>query len=121
VIGPDDVAFNSKGEFYWTSILTGEVSGFNIEGNKIISGNPGIGVNPITFSDDDRLFVAQCFYDNGIFELDPSGATEPRIILDGIRRIFVDSMEWIGVPMEGFMDQGGLIMRLLALMWIPGN
>ena len=68
VIGPDDVAFNSKGEFYWTSILTGEVAGFNVQGNKIISGNPGIGVNPITFSDDDRLFVAQCFYDNGIFE-----------------------------------------------------
>ena len=72
VIGPDDVAFNSKGEFYWTSILTGEVAGFNQDGKKIIAGNPGIGVNPITFSDDDRLFVAQCFYDNGIFELDLS-------------------------------------------------
>ena len=32
VIGPDDVAFNSKGEFFWTSILTGEVAGFNTNG-----------------------------------------------------------------------------------------
>ena len=42
VIGPDDVAFNSKGEFYWTSILTGEVAGFDKNGNKIIAGNPGV-------------------------------------------------------------------------------
>ena len=95
VIGPDDVAFNSKGEFYWTSILTGEVAGFNIEGNKIISGNPGIGVNPITFSDDDRLFVAQCFYDNGIFELDPSGANEPRVILEKLGDFCgLNGMDW---------------------------
>jgi WD40 repeat protein len=95
VIGPDDVAFNSKGEFYWTSILTGEVAGFNSEGNKVISGNPGIGVNPITFSDDDRLFVAQCFYDNGIFELDPSGATEPRVILEELGEFCgLNGMDW---------------------------
>ena len=95
VIGPDDVAFNSKGEFYWTSILTGEVAGFTIEGNKIISGNPGIGVNPITFSDDDRLFVAQCFYDNGIFELDPSGANEPRVILEKLGDFCgLNGMDW---------------------------
>ncbi|MDA9660846.1 hypothetical protein N9T78_00990 [Gammaproteobacteria bacterium] len=95
VIGPDDVAFNSKGEFYWTSILTGEVAGFNQEGEKIIAGNPGIGVNPITFSDDDRLFVAQCFYDNGIFELDPSGVSEPRVILEGLGEFCgLNGMDW---------------------------
>ena len=95
VIGPDDVAFNSKGEFYWTSILTGEVAGFNQDGEKIIAGNPGIGVNPITFSDDDRLFVAQCFYDNGIFELDPSGNTQPRIILEELGEFCgLNGMDW---------------------------
>ena len=95
VIGPDDVAFNSKGEFYWTSILTGEVAGFNQDGEKIIAGNPGIGVNPITFSDDDRLFVAQCFYDNGIFELDPSGNTQPRIILEQLGEFCgLNGMDW---------------------------
>jgi len=59
VFGPDDVAFNDKGEFYWTTILTGEVAGFNLQGEKIIAANLGPGVNPITFSDDGRLFVAQ--------------------------------------------------------------
>ena len=95
VIGPDDVAFNSKGEFYWTSILTGEVAGFNTNGQKIIAGNPGIGVNPITFSNDDRLFVAQCFYDNGLFELDPKGITDPRLILDDIGEFCgLNGMDW---------------------------
>jgi len=95
VIGPDDVAFNSKGEFYWTSILTGEVAGFDKNGNKIIAGNPGIGVNPITFSDNDRLFVAQCFYDNGLFELDPKGTLEPRLILDNIGEFCgLNGMDW---------------------------
>lgn len=95
VIGPDDVAFNSKGEFYWTSILTGEVAGFDINGNKIISGNPGVGVNPITFSDDDRLFVAQCFFDNGLFEMDPSGNIEPRVIFEEIGDFCgLNGMDW---------------------------
>lgn len=95
VIGPDDVAFNSKGDFYWTSILTGEVAGFIDGETKVIAGNPGIGVNPITFSDDDRLFVAQCFYDNGLFELDPNGKTEPRLILDKIGEFCgLNGMDW---------------------------
>ena len=67
----------------------------NINGNKIISGNPGVGVNPITFSDDDRLFVAQCFFDNGLFEMDPSGNTEPRIIFEEIGDFCgLNGMDW---------------------------
>ena len=95
VIGPDDVAFNSKGEFFWTSILTGEVAGFNTEGEKVIAGNPGPGVNPITFSDDDRLFVAQCFFDNGLFELDSNGINEPRTIYSEIGEFCgLNGMDW---------------------------
>ena len=95
VIGPDDIAFNSKGEFYWTSILTGEVAGFDLEGNKVVAGNPGIGVNPITFSDDDRLFVAQCFFDNGLFEMDPSGENEPRVIFEEVDEFCgLNGMDW---------------------------
>ena len=95
VIGPDDIAFNSKGEFYWTSILTGEVAGFDLNGNKVIAGNPGPGVNPITFSDDDRLFVAQCFFDNGVFELDPSGTNPPRTIFNELGQFCgLNGMDW---------------------------
>ena len=94
VIGPDDIDFNSKGEFYWTSILTGEVAGFDLEGNKIIAGNR-TGSNPITFSDDDRLFVAQCFFDNGVFELDPKGLNPPRVIFEELDDYCgLNGMDW---------------------------
>ena len=33
--------------------------------------SPGPGVNPITFSDDGRLFVSQCALGDHLFELDP--------------------------------------------------
>ena len=82
VIGPDDVAFASDGSFYWTSILTGEVAGFNAAGNKVIAAQLPPGPNPITFSDDDRLFISQCFLGFNVYELDPAGVEEPRLITD---------------------------------------
>lgn len=84
VFGPDDVAFASDGSFYWTSILTGEVAGFNPEGEKIIAAQLSPGSNPITFSNDDRLFVSQCFLGTGLFELDPKGVEPPRSIADDL-------------------------------------
>jgi sugar lactone lactonase YvrE len=82
VIGPDDVAFSSDGAWYWTSIMTGEVAGFNVAGDKVIAANLTAGVNPITFSDDDRLFVAQCFFGVNLYEVDPAGAKPARLISD---------------------------------------
>jgi sugar lactone lactonase YvrE len=73
VSGPDDIDFAPDGSFYWTSILTGEVAGLTPNGERIQAANLGAGVNPITFSDDGRLFVAQCFFGTGLFEVDPKG------------------------------------------------
>ena len=84
VFGPDDVAFNKNGDFYWTSILTGEVAGFSRDGIRVVAANLGPGVNPITFSDDGRLFVAQCFFGDGLYEVDPLGEKEPRSIRDDL-------------------------------------
>lgn len=82
VDGPDDVAFNAAGDFYWTSILTGEVAGLTAAGERITAATLTPGVNPITFSDDGRLFVAQCFFDDKLFEVDPAGIEAPRLISD---------------------------------------
>lgn len=84
VIGPDDVAFASDGSFYWTSILTGEVAGFNSAGEKVVAAQLPPGPNPITFSDDDRLFVSQCFLGTNVYELDPTGAAAARLIADDL-------------------------------------
>jgi|TARA_B100000315_G_scaffold257429_1_gene306328 sugar lactone lactonase YvrE len=82
VDGPDDVAFAPDGAFYWTSIMTGEVAGFTADGSLVTAANLTPGVNPITFSDDGRLFVSQCFFDDKLYELDPAGVEEPRLISD---------------------------------------
>ena len=84
VIGPDDVDFASDGSWYWTSIMTGEVAGFNKEGKKIIAAQLTPGVNPITFSNNNRLFVSQCFFGSNLYEVDPLGITEPRLISNSL-------------------------------------
>lgn len=84
VIGPDDVAFAADGSYYWTSILTGEVAGFDPSGNKVIAAQLPPGPNPITFSDDGRLFVSQCFLGTNVYELDPNGVEAPRLIADDL-------------------------------------
>lgn len=82
VIGPDDIDFGPDGSWYWTSIMTGEVAGFDPEGKKIVAAQLSAGVNPITFSDDGRLFVSQCFFGTHLFEVDPKGLKEARTISD---------------------------------------
>jgi len=84
VIGPDDVAFASDGAFFWTSILTGQVAGYNAEGEYVVAAQLSPGSNPITFSDDDRLFVSQCFLGTNLYEVDPTGVEPARLIADDL-------------------------------------
>jgi sugar lactone lactonase YvrE len=82
VKGPDDLAFGPDGSLYWTDILYGEVGRLAPDGVKTVVADLSPGVNPITFSDDGRLFVSQCFFDDKLYEVDPTGAREPRLITD---------------------------------------
>ncbi len=82
VNGPDDLAFGPDGSVYWTDIAVGEVGRRTPDGVTSIVGAPGPGANPITFSDGGRLFVSQCFLGDHLFEIDPNGVTEPRLIHD---------------------------------------
>ncbi len=84
VNGPDDVAFAPDGAFYWTAILTGEVAGYTADGRLVRAAQLTPGVNPLTFSDDGRLFVAQCFFDDKLYEVDPAGERPPRLIADDL-------------------------------------
>lgn len=82
VNGPDDLTFGPDGSMYWTDIAGGEVGKRTPDGTTTIVGAPGPGANPITFSDDGRLFVSQCFLGTHLFEIDPDGVEEPRLIND---------------------------------------
>ncbi len=82
VIGPDDVDFFADGSWFWTSIMTGQVAGFDADGKLIEAAQLTPGVNPITFSNDGRLFVSQCFFGTNLYEVDPLGKSEARLISD---------------------------------------
>lgn len=80
VAGPDDLIFAPDGSMYWTDILSGEVGRMTQDGivkKQFVAPF----VNPISMSDDGRLFVAQAFVDDGLFELDPELEAAPVKIL----------------------------------------
>jgi streptogramin lyase len=80
VQAPDDVAFGPDGSLYWTDLLTGEVGRRTADGS-VTKQLVGPGVNPIAFSADGRLFVAQAFFGNGLYELDPELVAAPTVVI----------------------------------------
>ncbi len=108
---PDDLAFGPDGSVYWTDISNGEVAMRTPDGETRVIAAPGAGVNPITFSDDGRLFVSQCFMDTRLFELDPTGEAAPRLIRDDLGP---------GCGLNG-MDWGSADGKLYGPRWFRGE
>ncbi len=76
VNGPDDVFIADDGTVYWTDLLAGNVGMISPDGTTTTQ-LVGPGVNPITMSDDGRLFVARVFLGDGLYELDPMLVSDP--------------------------------------------
>ena len=83
VEGPDDLIFGPDGSLYWTSFLTGEVGRLGLDGN-VQTQFVKPGVNPITFSEDGRLFVALDFIGDALYELDPELEAPPRLLMESL-------------------------------------
>lgn len=99
VLAPDDLAFAPDGSAYFASLLTGKVGRLTPDGEVDYVAELTIGVNPITFADDGRLFVAQCFMDDKLYEVDPAGTTAPRLISDQLGpHCGLNGMEWCRRP-----------------------
>jgi sugar lactone lactonase YvrE len=81
VTSPDDITFGPDGSLYWTNLMTGEVGRLAPDGTAT-SQKVGLGVNPITFSDDGRLFVALDFFGDAFYELDPALVAPPRLLAE---------------------------------------
>jgi sugar lactone lactonase YvrE len=80
VDSPDDVVFSPDGKaLYWTDILTGFVG--RLKDGVVKKQFVAPGVNPIRFSEDERLFTALDFLGDGLYELDPELDLPPRLII----------------------------------------
>lgn len=80
VDAPDDVAVGPDASIYWTDIQAGEV-GRRTPAGEVTKQQVGLGVNPIAFSPDGRLFVAQAFFGDALMELDPELVGPPRVVI----------------------------------------
>ena len=89
--GPDDLTFGPDHSLYWTDIITGEVGRRTPDG-EITKQFIAPGVNPITFSDDGRLFVALDFLGDALYEVDPELRTPPRLVVENIG--WLNAMDW---------------------------
>lgn len=81
----DDITADDKGNLYITGTtpLVGEVYRLSQNGMKTIIAKGlkapnGIQYNPRT----GRLFITECFQGNRVFEIDPAGIKEPRLMID---------------------------------------
>ncbi len=83
VNGPDDVFITDDGTIYWTEILTGNVGMLKPDGT-FTRQFVGPGVNPITMSDDGRLFVNRLFLGTGLYELDPELVDDPVVLNENL-------------------------------------
>lgn len=81
VLDPDDLTFGPDGSLYWTDTMHNEV-GRQAPDGTVTKQFVAAGVNPITFSADGRLFVAQAFAGDGLWELDPHLQQPPREFID---------------------------------------
>ena len=98
VVFPDDLTFDAFGTLYWTDVGIGAVFG-RLPGGPtfpVALGFPS--ANPITISDDGRLFFAQCFETglagNGVFEADPFGSLATSAIRTGDLGCASNGMDW---------------------------
>lgn len=82
IIGPDDLAFDDRGNLFITEFTENRVSLREPGGATRVLAGDVFGANPVTFHDG-RLIAGECRHGARIMELDRHGGA-PRVILDDI-------------------------------------
>ncbi len=87
VVGPndglaDDMEFGPDGALYYTSIIQGAVRRRDADGTVTTVAEGKAGFNSIAFNAEGRLFSAEVFLGDALYEIDPAGKKPPRMILD---------------------------------------
>ena len=92
VTGPDDVTVAPDGTLYWTNYTSGEVC--RRADHATTCQFVGAFINPITISDDGRLFVATAFpiFSDALYEIDPDLVQAPERIFNHAGML--NGMDW---------------------------
>ena len=80
----DDITSDDKGNFYSTGTtpIVGEVYRLDKNGVKMVIAKGLLAPNGIQYNKrTGRLFTSECFQANRVFELDPTGVKEPRLLV----------------------------------------
>lgn len=81
----DDFFFTPSGQIFYTALLSGEVRTFDPQtGNFATIASDIPAVDPIVENQSGRIFVGQSLslLNTGLYEIDPTGLTPPRLILN---------------------------------------
>ncbi len=92
VTGPDDVAVAPDGTIYWTNYSSGEAC--RRADDTTTCQDVGAFINPITISDDGRVFVATAMpvFSDALYELDPELVQPPQRIFNNPG--WLNGMDW---------------------------
>ena len=92
VTGPDDVVIAPDGTLYWTNYSSGEAC--RRADDTTTCQFVGAFINPITISDDGRLFVATAMpiFSDALYELDPDLIQAPQRIFNNAGML--NGMDW---------------------------
>ncbi len=83
VSSPDDLTFGPDGSLYWTAAFSGDIGKLAPDGSHSTLVNLGLGVNPITFSPDNRwLYAARDFFGKGLYRIDPGDGSYTVLLPD---------------------------------------
>ncbi len=108
--GADDMVFGPDGALYHTAILNGTVGRLDPDGTHTnLNSTPLPGVNPIAFSDDGRLFVGLLLMGDALYEFDPQGVEEPRLIAEGLG---LNGFDWLDGYLYAPRYMAGEVVRI---------
>ena len=80
----DDVEQGPDGTIAWTAFLDGKVFARTPDGRLLTLAEGLPGMNSLAWTDGGRLFATQVFLGDALYELDPSGTSPPRKIMEGM-------------------------------------
>jgi sugar lactone lactonase YvrE len=82
IVGPDDLAFDSKGTLYATEVMSERVCALSPNGEVRIIADHVTGANGVTVHQD-RIFMDECRPGGRLFELFPDGRA-PKLLADNL-------------------------------------